>query len=103
MWKVPWPARALVGCIGLYQRFLSPLLGRRCRFYPTCSAYAVEAIEKKGVVKGVLLGCWRILRCHPLNPGGYDPVEKVGGDGGMRGSCAEGRGGRSGGGRGSGL
>ena len=68
-------ARAMISCIGLYQRLLSPLLGQRCRFYPTCSAYAVQAIQKKGVAKGTLLACWRIMRCHPMNPGGYDPVE----------------------------
>jgi putative membrane protein insertion efficiency factor len=58
-----------------YQLFISPLLGSRCRFYPSCSAYAIEAIEKKGLIKGFFLAVWRILRCNPLSRGGYDPVK----------------------------
>ncbi|MGI6557217.1 MAG: membrane protein insertion efficiency factor YidD [Eubacteriaceae bacterium] len=57
-----------------YQRVISPLFPRHCRFYPTCSAYCYEAIAKYGPFKGGLLGLKRILRCHPFNPGGYDPV-----------------------------
>lgn len=60
--------------IRVYQRVLSPLLPNRCRFHPTCSHYAVEAIEKHGAVRGVWLAIKRILKCHPLHPGGYDPV-----------------------------
>jgi len=60
--------------IRVYQRVLSPLLPNRCRFYPTCSHYAVEAIEKHGVIKGLWLAIKRILKCHPLHPGGFDPV-----------------------------
>lgn len=59
-----------------YRRWISPLIGPRCRFYPSCSAYMIEAIERKGAVRGVLKGLWRILRCNPFHPGGYDPVEK---------------------------
>ena len=66
----------LIAFIRLYQRVVSPLLGRRCRFYPSCSTYMIEAIQRKGPVVGMLKGMWRIVRCHPLNPGGYDPVEK---------------------------
>lgn len=66
--------RVFIGCIRLYQRFLSPLLGQHCRFYPSCSQYAVEAIETHGVLKGVALGMWRILRCQPFCKGGHDPV-----------------------------
>ena len=69
-------ARALISLVRLYQRTLSPLLGPRCRFHPTCSAYMIEAIRKKGVLVGVAKGIWRVLRCQPFNPGGYDPVEK---------------------------
>jgi hypothetical protein len=73
--------RVLIGLIRLYQLTLSPLLGRRCRFYPTCSAYAVEAIRKKGALRGAAMAFWRILRCNPLNDGGYDPVEGDGASG----------------------
>ena len=57
-----------------YQRFVSPLFGPKCRFAPTCSQYALEAFETHGVVKGALLGAWRICRCHPFCEGGFDPV-----------------------------
>ncbi|OHB54956.1 MAG: membrane protein insertion efficiency factor YidD [Planctomycetes bacterium GWF2_50_10] len=62
--------------IRLYQFCLSPLLGGRCRFVPSCSNYAVDAINTFGPVKGTLLALWRILRCNPFSKGGYDPVTK---------------------------
>ncbi|MGH7816101.1 MAG: membrane protein insertion efficiency factor YidD [Candidatus Binatia bacterium] len=58
-----------------YRKALSPLLPAACRFYPTCSAYTEEAIEKYGILKGVGYGLWRIARCHPGHGGGYDPVK----------------------------
>lgn len=64
----------LVYLIKFYQIFISPLTPPSCRFYPTCSQYAIEAIKKYGSIKGVYLAIRRILKCHPLNPGGYDPV-----------------------------
>jgi len=57
-----------------YKRFVSPLLGNNCRFYPTCSAYAYQAIEKYGPTKGIFLGVKRLLKCHPFHRGGIDPV-----------------------------
>lgn len=60
--------------IRLYQKAISPVLGVHCRFYPTCSAYTREAIEKYGFFEGVWLGVRRLLRCHPLHRGGIDPV-----------------------------
>jgi len=57
-----------------YQTFISPYFGRTCRYYPTCSEYSIQAIEKYGLLKGVLKGIWRILRCNPFFPGGYDPA-----------------------------
>ena len=64
----------LIGPIRAYQRGISPLLGPRCRFYPSCSHYAVEAIERFGAARGSWLALKRISRCHPLNAGGLDPV-----------------------------
>ena len=60
--------------IRLYQRFVSPALPRRCKYEPTCSAYAVEAIRRHGVLRGFVLAAWRLLRCNPFSHGGYDPV-----------------------------
>lgn len=65
----------LIKLIDFYQILLSPLLGRNCRYYPTCSQYAKEAIVKKGILLGLLLSFWRILRCNPFSKGGYDPVK----------------------------
>jgi uncharacterized protein len=64
----------LLWMIRLYQFGISPLLGPRCRFYPSCSCYAHTAIAEHGAIRGIWLGVRRILRCHPLSPGGYDPV-----------------------------
>jgi uncharacterized protein len=61
--------------IQLYRRFLSPALPRRCKYEPTCSAYALEAIRSFGVLKGTVLAAWRLLRCNPFSHGGHDPVE----------------------------
>jgi uncharacterized protein len=66
--------QVLMGIIRLYQLTLSPLLGPRCRFYPSCSCYAHAAIERHGAWRGAWLGLTRLLRCHPFAPGGYDPV-----------------------------
>lgn len=60
--------------IRVYQVTLSPLLGRGCRYYPTCSAYTYEAISRYGIFKGACLGARRLLRCHPFHAGGVDPV-----------------------------
>ena len=68
--------RALLAVIGAYQRWISPIRPRRCRYEPTCSAYAVESIERFGVLRGGVLATWRLLRCNPFSHGGFDPVPK---------------------------
>ncbi|WNG52149.1 membrane protein insertion efficiency factor YidD [Archangium minus] len=60
--------------IRFYKRWLSPLLPPACRFHPTCSVYALEALQKHGALRGVRLIVWRLLRCQPFHPGGFDPV-----------------------------
>ena len=67
-------ARMLVVPILWYQRFISPMLGARCRFAPSCSQYAVDALRTHGAARGLWLAVRRLARCHPFNPGGYDPV-----------------------------
>jgi uncharacterized protein len=61
--------------IRLYQWLLSPLFGQRCRYYPSCSEYAAQAIRRFGILRGLVLACWRLLRCNPWSHGGFDPVE----------------------------
>ena len=65
----------IISLIRLYQRCISPWLPRSCRFYPTCSQYFIEAVEKRGIIVGTLKGCWRILRCQPFCRAGHDPVD----------------------------
>ncbi|MGH2708415.1 MAG: membrane protein insertion efficiency factor YidD [Actinomycetota bacterium] len=66
--------RLLVGLLGVYRRAISPMLVRRCRFYPSCSAYAMEAVAIHGAAHGSGLALLRLMRCHPLHRGGFDPV-----------------------------
>ena len=67
---------AALGAVRAYQRLLSPVLPRRCKYHPTCSAYASQAIESYGILRGAVLAAWRLLRCNPLSHGGYDPVSE---------------------------
>ena len=69
------PGRILVLLAQVYQRTLSHLIGRQCRFVPTCSQYFIEAVQKHGALAGLRMGLRRILRCHPFSAGGHDPVE----------------------------
>ncbi len=66
----------LLFILKVYRKIISPLFPPRCRFYPSCSQYCIESIEEYGVARGLYLAGKRILRCHPFNPGGYDPVVK---------------------------
>jgi putative membrane protein insertion efficiency factor len=68
--------RLLLATIGSYRRWISPLFPRRCRYEPTCSAYAAESIRRFGATRGALLACWRLLRCNPFSHGGFDPVPR---------------------------
>ncbi|HOV33779.1 MAG TPA: membrane protein insertion efficiency factor YidD [Candidatus Hydrogenedens sp.] len=67
-------AKIAILFIKAYQKGLSPLLGKHCRFYPSCSNYAIESFQRHGFIKGSILTIWRILRCQPFCKGGYDPV-----------------------------
>jgi uncharacterized protein len=67
--------RVVLAPIVAYQRVVSPALGRRCKYEPTCSAYGVQAIREFGILRGVVLAAWRVLRCNPFSHGGFDPVE----------------------------
>lgn len=71
------PALLVLGCIRAYQRVVSPLLGPRCRYVPSCSSYAVEALRSYGLVTGVVLTGWRLLRCQPWGRGGFDPLPEL--------------------------
>lgn len=66
--------KGILGILRLYQRFISPIKPRTCRFYPTCSEYAIQAINKYGILKGMGKIIIRVLKCQPFHPGGYDPV-----------------------------
>ena len=66
--------RALLATIGAYQRHVSPAFPRRCRYEPSCSAYAAESVSRFGAARGALLATWRVLRCNPFSHGGFDPV-----------------------------
>ena len=68
-----FPSRCLIGGIRVYQMCSSPFLGPCCRFYPSCSVYWIESIQRYGMARGILKGIFRICRCHPFHPGGYDP------------------------------
>ena len=70
--------RLLIALIRLYKRYISPHTGRHCRFIPTCSTYAIQALQTHGLVKGVILTAWRLLRCNPFGKFGFDPVPEKG-------------------------
>ncbi len=67
-------AAVLLAPVRFYQRFVSPALPARCKYHPTCSAYAVQAVRELGPIRGTILGAWRLARCNPWSNGGYDPV-----------------------------
>jgi uncharacterized protein len=67
-------SRILLAPVVLYQRLVSPALPRRCKYEPTCSAYVLQAVREYGILRGLVLGAWRLLRCNPLSHGGHDPV-----------------------------
>jgi len=69
------PRSLVVVVLRFYQRWISPAFGERCRYYPSCSEYAVQAVQRFGIVRGLLLATWRLLRCNPWSRGGFDPVD----------------------------
>jgi putative membrane protein insertion efficiency factor len=70
-----WLRRLVLAPVYLYAKVVSPALPPRCRYHPSCSAYAVEAVQEYGILRGLVLAVWRVLRCNPWSPGGIDPVE----------------------------
>ncbi len=75
MTEVPLPRRVAVAPIRFYQRFVSPGLAPRCKYEPSCSRYAAQAVTEFGILRGTVLAAWRVLRCNPWSHGGFDPVE----------------------------
>jgi putative membrane protein insertion efficiency factor len=73
-WIIRLPSLALIGVIMFHRRFLSRFTPPTCRFTPTCSRYALDAVRRYGVIRGGWLGIWRVMRCNPFHPGGYDPL-----------------------------
>ncbi|NSW54540.1 MAG: membrane protein insertion efficiency factor YidD [Armatimonadetes bacterium] len=71
------PASTIVALVKIYRRTLSRVLPPTCRFEPSCSTYMITAVQRHGALRGLLLGLWRIARCNPFNPGGYDPVPEA--------------------------
>jgi uncharacterized protein len=69
------PRSLLVAILRFYQRWISPAFGQRCRYYPSCSEYALQAVQRFGILRGLLLATWRLLRCNPWSRGGFDPVD----------------------------
>ena len=67
--------RLVIALVRFYQRYISPRFAPKCKYVPSCSAYFIDAVEKKGLVLGMLSGAWRILRCNPFSKGGFDPVK----------------------------
>ncbi len=71
-----WPRRVAIAPIRFYQRFISPGLPPRCKYEPSCSHYAAQAVQEYGILRGLILAGWRLLRCNPWSHGGYDPVHE---------------------------
>ncbi len=71
-----WARRLVIAPIELYRRAISPALPRRCKYEPSCSSYAAQAIRQFGILRGLVLAAWRLLRCNPWSHGGFDPVEE---------------------------
>ena len=74
-WLLFWPRQVYLLPVRFYRLTLARWMGGQCRFLPTCSQYFIDAVEKKGIIRGTFKGLWRLLRCHPWSKGGYDPVE----------------------------
>jgi len=70
------PKKVVLTLIRFYRKHISPGMRPRCKYFPTCSEYALEAVEEYGAFRGLLMGAWRILRCNPFSEGGFDPVKK---------------------------
>lgn len=72
-WLIGLPGAALIAMARFYQRAISPMFGPKCRFTPTCSEYFIQSVRKYGAIRGTVRGTWRLMKCHPFHPGGYDP------------------------------
>ncbi len=70
-----WPRLLVILPIRVWQRAISPMFGQRCKYYPSCSEYAAQAVEQYGILRGLILAGWRLLRCNPWSHGGFDPVD----------------------------